>query len=230
MNSIKDILGTNNALLFIDPINQIISLIIGFIISLIIVYHYKKFSSSLTNRVQLTKIFPILVLILILIVSIIKTSIALSLGLVGALSIIRFRTPIKEPEELMYLFLCIAVGISIGSGQTTISIISTLLILFLTGLYKFKFNKNVKDSIILNINIEKIEDPLNKFKIIENIIKEQTKDFVVKRFDIDSVSLNAILILDIKTKNSLINLIHIIKEEVPNCSLSVIDQNELLIP
>ena len=46
-----------------------------------------------------------------LIISIVKSSLALSLGLVGALSIIRFRAAIKEPEELAYLFL--AIGISI---------------------------------------------------------------------------------------------------------------------
>ena len=48
---------------------------------------------------------------------IVKNSIALSLGLVGALSIVRFRAAIKEPEELTYLFLVIATGLGTGSGQ-----------------------------------------------------------------------------------------------------------------
>ena len=45
-----------------------------------------------------------------LVISVVKSSLALSLGLVGALSVIRFRTPIKEPEELSYLFLAIGIG------------------------------------------------------------------------------------------------------------------------
>lgn len=60
---------------------------------------------------------------MILIISIIKSSIALSLGLVGALSIVRFRTPIKEPEELLYLFVAIAVGLGLGAGQITATVL-----------------------------------------------------------------------------------------------------------
>ena len=52
---------------------------------------------------------------------IVKSSIALSLGLVGALSIVRFRTPIKEPEDLTYLFLSIALGVGYGSFQILIT-------------------------------------------------------------------------------------------------------------
>ena len=50
-----------------------------------------------------------------LIISIVKSSLALSLGLVGALSVIRFRAAIKEPEELTYLFLTIAIGLGFGA-------------------------------------------------------------------------------------------------------------------
>ena len=66
-------------------------------------------------------------LITFLVILIVKSSLALSLGLVGALSIVRFRTPIKEPEELIYLFLAIALGLGYGAGQiiptTSIAII-----------------------------------------------------------------------------------------------------------
>jgi hypothetical protein len=55
-----------------------------------------------------------------LIITIVKASLALSLGLVGALSIVRFRAAIKEPEELAYLFLAIAIGLDFGAGQRVI--------------------------------------------------------------------------------------------------------------
>jgi uncharacterized membrane protein YhiD involved in acid resistance len=60
---------------------------------------------------------------MILIITIIKSSIALSLGLVGALSIVRFRTPVKEPEELAYIFIAIAIGLGLGANQVLPTII-----------------------------------------------------------------------------------------------------------
>ena len=54
-----------------------------------------------------------------LIIFVVKSSLALSLGLVGALSIVRFRSAIKEPEELTFLFLNIALGIGFGANART---------------------------------------------------------------------------------------------------------------
>ena len=66
-----------------------------------------------------------------LVITVVKSSLALSLGLVGALSIIRFRTPIKEPFELSYLFLSIAIGLGFGAGQViaTATVVFVLLVL-----------------------------------------------------------------------------------------------------
>ena len=229
MNELEQLVFGNSTTTALDPIRMIISLFVGFLISFLIVYHYRKFSSSLTNRMQLTKIFPILILTLILVISIIKTSLALSLGLVGALSIVRFRTPIKEPEELMYLFLCIGVGIGLGSGQIIITIITTFIILFLTGFYRYKFEKNNKNSLIFNINVENVKDPVQKFKNIEDVFKTQSIHYVIKRFETQNEAFNAILIVDIKNEDST-SIVNRITEKAPDCLLSVIDQNELLIP
>ena len=64
-----------------------------------------------------------------LIISIVKSSIALSLGLVGALSIVRFRAAIKEPEELTYLFLTIAIGLGFGGNQRFITLTAFFVII-----------------------------------------------------------------------------------------------------
>lgn len=77
---------------------------------------------------QFLPIFILLIPSMILIISIIKSSIALSLGLVGALSIVRFRTPIKEPEELLYLFVAIAVGLGLGANQLMATLIGFIAI------------------------------------------------------------------------------------------------------
>ena len=79
----------------------------GLAFALLLRWHFQVFGSSLSNRREFSRTFPMILMTTILIISIVKSSWQLGLGLVGALSIVRFRTPIKEPEELAYLFLAI---------------------------------------------------------------------------------------------------------------------------
>ena len=67
-------------------------------------------------------VLPVICLTTLLVISVVKSSLALSLGLVGALSIVRFRTPIKEPEELAYIFLAIAIGLALGADQKEVAV------------------------------------------------------------------------------------------------------------
>ena len=73
----------------------ILNLVICFGISLILKFYYMNFSNSLTGKLHVGQIIPILSCVVFLIIVIVKSSLAVSLGLVGALSIVRFRTPIK---------------------------------------------------------------------------------------------------------------------------------------
>lgn len=88
-----------------------------------------KFSSVLSTRLlMLSGLSTALVVIFV------KSSLALSLGLVGALSIVRFRTPIKNPSDLGFIFLVIASGVGIGSGNllpTSMGVILINTLLFL---------------------------------------------------------------------------------------------------
>lgn len=90
---------------------------------------YVKFGTTLSNREQFARNFLLVTTTTMLIITIVKSSLALSLGLVGALSIIRFRAAIKEPEELSYLFLAISVGLGFGAEQTVITTIAFFVML-----------------------------------------------------------------------------------------------------
>ena len=91
-------------------------------------------STSLSGKFHIGTVIPMLSVVTFLVIMVVKSSLALSLGLVGALSVIRFRTPIKEPEELVYLFLAIALGLGYGAGQTfttsIVFIVISLMIVF----------------------------------------------------------------------------------------------------
>ena len=87
---------------------------------------YIKFGRSVSNRPSLASSLPMLGITTMLVITVVKSSLALSLGLVGALSIVRFRTPIKEPEELNYLFFSIAIGLAIGADQYLVAFLGAI--------------------------------------------------------------------------------------------------------
>ena len=114
-----------------------------------------------------------------LVITIVKSSLALSLGLVGALSIVRFRSAIKEPEELSYLFLTIALGLGFGANQALITIIAFAIIL--TSIYLLKRVKNditKQESLLLNIKTKSISS-----EAIIEIVKRNCESIDLKRLD-----------------------------------------------
>jgi hypothetical protein len=138
--------------------------------ALLITFLFNKYSKTLSNRDNFSKIFILLAVTTMMVISIIKSSIALSLGLVGALSIIRFRTAIKDPEELVYIFLVMGVGLGFGSGNRALALIFVLLVSIVI-IFKSYFNKNISSesslflfvSFSMNVNSNMVIDILNKY-------------------------------------------------------------------
>lgn len=99
-----------------------IYLLIG---GLLAVYVRTLYSRTSRNPAadSVARVFPLLTLVTITVISVVKTSLALSLGLVGALSIVRFRAAIKDPEELVYLFLCIGIGLALGAEAPWLALV-----------------------------------------------------------------------------------------------------------
>jgi hypothetical protein len=129
----------------IPAIGFIINIILAAVLALALNWIYDKYGDSLSNRKKFGKNFLLVTMTTMFIISIIKSSLALSLGLVGALSIIRFRAAIKEPEELAYLFFAIAIGLGLGADQTVITLLAFIIIsIILIGVKKFskKFTDN----------------------------------------------------------------------------------------
>lgn len=114
-----------------------------------IAFLYSKFGKTLSNRKAFSDIFWLLAMTTTIVIMVVKFSLALSLGLVGALSIVRFRAAIKEPEELVYLFLVIAIGIACGAGQLKAAgmllIISSVVFYMKDRWFQKKINSIAKD-------------------------------------------------------------------------------------
>jgi uncharacterized membrane protein YhiD involved in acid resistance len=112
----------------------VLSLVLAAVLGLLLAQVYIRFGQSLSNRRLFARNFLLLTVTTTLVIAIVKSSLALSLGLVGALSIIRFRAAIKEPEELAFLFLAITVGLGLGASQALLTVVALLIILGLIAL------------------------------------------------------------------------------------------------
>ena len=215
----------------IDLKSFILSILIASILSFLVQFFYLKFSKSLSDKITFSKNFVILAITTTIVITIVKSSLALSLGLVGALSIVRFRAAIKDPEELVYLFLIIAIGLGCGAGQIYISVIGTLFSLFImliyNSFYKKKFFSETK-ALHLGISIpSRLKD-----KDIELVIKEIKKitssaQFISMSRDENETTLNVELI----PKNLIVlnKMFGVIEKKYPKAKFVSAQKSEIAI-
>jgi hypothetical protein len=194
--------------IFVILLNYLLCVLCSFILKII----YENKSNSLSGKFHIGTILPILSQIIFLIILIVKSSLALSLGLIGALSIVRFRTPIKEPEELIYLFFSIAIGIGFGAGQATIT--SLIFIFIIITIFFFSSKKRNSKTIDYNLLLEipysndqkpKQNDAMEIFKSIflnYNVSKVEIDDGVrlLIVYEISSIDFDKISIFEDKIK------------------------------
>ena len=174
MNKIQTMLDYQLAEIDLSYQEIALSLILAAICSVIIKYVYIKYSKSLSNKKVFSDIFILLSIVTCIVITVVKFSLALSLGLVGALSIVRFRAAIKEPEELVYLFLIIGIGLGAGAGQYKAIIILTVfaaIVIYLQNYLK------KSDKTIVDTNVLKIECTKDVFETIQNEVNQISKNF-----------------------------------------------------
>ena len=113
---------------------------------------------------------PVISMITASIIISIQSSVVISLGMVGALSIVRFRTAIKEPMEIVFLFWSIAVGIVIGAGMIPLAVLGSVIIGII--LLIFANRKNVENAYILVLNCENEEAENTAAELLKNTVKK----------------------------------------------------------
>ncbi|MDD2649036.1 MAG: DUF4956 domain-containing protein [Eubacteriales bacterium] len=129
----------------LSPLQVIVALIAGLAAGLIIALVYRVTYRGVMYSPTFTTTLLMMTLITTPVVMVIKSNISLSLGMVGALSIVRFRTAVKDPMDTAYLFWALTMGILLGTELWMISLVTVIGIsLILLGLSFFKFhNPNV---------------------------------------------------------------------------------------
>jgi uncharacterized membrane protein YhiD involved in acid resistance len=206
----------------------LIALILGTGLSFVLAWHYMKLGRTLSNRSRVAYAIPIITLTIILIISVVKSSIALSLGLVGALSIVRFRTPIKEPEELAYLFVSIGIGIGLGSGQTAPTVTATVMILLvMTGRALF-WARDKNHNLYVNIDVRSAGlDGKVDYRKITELLAPNVESAVLRRLDVGSDFLQATLYVKCKGDEALAKAVESLKEALPeSTTVTFIEQSD----
>jgi len=200
-------------------INIVLCASLLFVLSLV----YRKFGNSISNRGQLAKVLILVGLTTFIIISIVKSSLALSLGLVGALSIVRFRTAIKEPEELGYFFIAIATGLGMGANQLLTTIIGLVMVILIIVLFK----KNIfKDTLTQNLLITtqiKQENQTNATEKIAEIINQLASQVEVKRINYAVQEMDLNFLVKVKSLEKLNTIQQNLKEIDKNMSITFLD-------
>ena len=107
--------------------DALIAIALSFALSLFIVFIYKATYAGVNYSRNFVGCLMMLSMVTALVIMVVSSNVVLSMGMVGALSIVRFRTAVKEPTDTAFLFWAIATGIICGAGYVTIAVLATLL-------------------------------------------------------------------------------------------------------
>jgi len=155
-------------------IDTCIGMVFALVIGLFIFMIYKKTFSGIMYSTGFAMSLIGLSLVTTLVIMAVTSNVVLSLGMVGALSIVRFRAAIKEPMEIVFLFWSLAVGIVIGAGMIPLAVIGSLMIGIIFVVFANQKTKNIPYLIIVNCDDEKAEESAL------NIIGNTVDKYIVK--------------------------------------------------
>ena len=171
----------------------LINSLVIIILAIILEFTYIRAARTVSNRRQFAGTFLLIAFTTMLIISIVKSSLALSLGLVGALSIVRFRAAIKEPEELAYIFFAISIGLGLGANQTIVVLEAFVIAMFiLWGRYLIK-GKSTRQNLYLNFSASKKDISLNQ---VTKLVKDTFGKYHLKRYDESESIIEASFMVD----------------------------------
>lgn len=175
-------------------VNVLVGMIFAVAMGLFIFYIYKKTFTGVmySNGFALTLVG--LSLVTTLVIMAVTSNVVLSLGMVGALSIVRFRTAIKEPMEIVFLFWSIAIGIVIGAGMIPLAVIGSVIIGVILLIFA---NRKVNENpyiLVLNCKDEQAEDKAMK------LLEQSVTRFVVKSKTINATGIE--IMAELRTKDA----------------------------
>ncbi|HET90414.1 MAG TPA: DUF4956 domain-containing protein [Chloroflexi bacterium] len=204
------------------PITMLmVNLFLSILLSSILAWFYTRYGKSLSNRAKFAQTLPLLTLTTVLVISIVKLSVALSLGLVGTLSIVRFRTAIKEPEELLYLFMSIAIGLGIGAEQHVPIMLAMIVIMTYLFARTLVMPRPTRSNLYLNILTPAQH---GAFSEINGLLRQHVQSTTLRRLDRSESTMQATYLIPSPGDDILVALMDNLATQFPACEFSFVEQ------
>ena len=206
------------------------SLFLGGFIALFIKALYQRFSSSVSDSEGFSANFVPLTVTTILVISVVKSSLALSLGLVGALSIVRFRAAIKDPEELVYLFFCIAVGLALGANKWIEAMAGVLVFTFFVLLMHFggRYRSKGRQNLLITITAGKQEFLTGAEDKSLALIEDIIGDYKIQRLEYDNDQVQFRATIHPSSETDITRMMAAIQQQLPGCRISYVNLQNLI--
>lgn len=151
----------------------VLAMLVSLVLGLFMYFMYKKTYSGVVYSKSFNQTLVLLAVIVTMVMTIIGGNLALSLGMVGSLSIIRFRTAIKEPKDMAFLFWSIAIGLSCGAEMYVVAVAGSAVIAILLLFFK-------KDAYDGNTYLIVVRGSTLDSSRIEKLISENTRSWKVR--------------------------------------------------
>lgn len=187
---------------------------------------YVRFGHSLSNRRAFGGNFVMIAVTTMLIITIVKSSLALSLGLVGALSIVRFRTAIKEPEELAYIFITIAIGLGFGANQREVTLIGFAVLGLLILLRYGGKSRGEWENLYVTVT-SRAEGGVD-LKEVSAILKDNCEKLNLRRFDEEPGLFEASYSVEFRNSDNLMVAKEALKAKYADLKISFLDSHRAL--
>ena len=155
--------------------------------------------------------------------NVIRGVVPLSLGLVGALSIVRFRTAVKEPEELAYLFLTIAIGLGLGAGQRLITILAFAVILAVLWVRALRRETEGNKNLFLTVTSK--GDPSLSVDDVVELLRPHCAGLKLKRFDESDGTIDALFEVDFDDYKQLESATRVLREQNESVRVSFLESD-----
>lgn len=131
----------------------VFNIVFAFVLGLIIVWAYRKTHQGLSYSQQFVFTIILMAPLASVVMMIVEHNLIGAFGLLGAFSLIRFRTIIKETRDVAFVFFALTTGVAVGTTNYAIALLSTILIsLIILILYRYNFGSAAKEGFILTLN------------------------------------------------------------------------------
>lgn len=205
----------------IDLIAVAVNLSIAAVLAFLLGRLYVHFGRSASDRRAFAGHFVLITITTALIIVVVKSSLALSLGLVGALSIVRFRSAVREHEELAFLFVAIALGLCLGADQVGLALLGFAVIALVLVLRGMVRRKVAHEQLYVRVHGPRSGD--NPLGVIADILARHCNTVKLKRCDIGNGTIEAAFLAEFPSINHLTRAQSELQEQVGPMEISVID-------